>query len=89
MKPWRAALTSATASGNSTRIASRIAVACSSAPGAGSEPVAVHGSVSGLTESTLYYYKVVARNSFATEHGGRASFETLPAVPKAIDGSLK
>ena len=31
MKPWRAALTSATASGKSTRIASRIAIACSSA----------------------------------------------------------
>ncbi len=30
MNPWRAALTSATASGNSTRIASRRAIACSS-----------------------------------------------------------
>ena len=29
MNPWRAALTSATASGNSTRMASRIAIACS------------------------------------------------------------
>ena len=32
MKPWRAALTSATASGKSTRIASRRAIACSSGP---------------------------------------------------------
>src|SRR6478735_6894677 len=32
MNPWRAALTSATASGKSTRIASRIAIACSSPP---------------------------------------------------------
>ena len=32
MKPWRAALTSATASGKSTRIASRSATACSSTP---------------------------------------------------------
>ena len=30
MNPWRAALTSATASGNRTRIASRRAIACSS-----------------------------------------------------------
>ena len=30
MNPWRAALTSATASGKSTRIASRIAIVCSS-----------------------------------------------------------
>src|SRR5205085_899566 len=32
MKPWRAALTSATASGKSTRIASRRAIACLSEP---------------------------------------------------------
>jgi hypothetical protein len=32
MKPWRAAETSATASGKRTRIASRIAIACSSGP---------------------------------------------------------
>ena len=31
MNPWRAALTSATASGKSTRIASRSAIVCSSA----------------------------------------------------------
>ena len=35
MNPWRAALTSATASGNSTRIASRSAIACSSTPPCG------------------------------------------------------
>ena len=35
MNPWRAALTSATASGKSTRIASRSAIACSSTPPCG------------------------------------------------------
>ena len=35
MNPWRAALTSATASGKSTRMASRSAIACSSGPPAG------------------------------------------------------
>src|SRR5437763_11423286 len=35
MNPWRAALTSATASGKRTRIASRRAIACSSAPPCG------------------------------------------------------
>src|SRR5579872_1427642 len=35
MNPWRAALTSATASGNSNRIASRSAIACSSTPPCG------------------------------------------------------
>jgi hypothetical protein len=58
-------------------------VACSPGPGEGSTPVAVHGSVSGLLESTVYYYRVVARNSFASERGGRTSFETLPAAPRA------
>jgi hypothetical protein len=58
-------------------------VTCAPAPGAGSEPVSVHGSVSGLLESQIYYYRVVARNSFATEHGGRTNFETLPAAPRA------
>ncbi len=58
-------------------------VACSTAPGAGSSPVLVHGSVSDLEESTVYYYRVVARNSFALEHGGRANLETLPAAPRA------
>ena len=37
MNPWRAALTRPTASGNSTRIASRRAIACSSGP-----PVDLH-----------------------------------------------
>ena len=35
MNPWRAALTSATASGKRTRIASRSAAACSSGPPVG------------------------------------------------------
>jgi IPT/TIG domain len=58
-------------------------VECSALPGAGSEPVAVHASISGLSESTVYYFRVVARNSFALEHGGRADFETQPGVPRA------
>lgn len=58
-------------------------VACSPAPGSGSEAVAVRASVSGLAESTVYYYRVVARNSFGLEHGGRTNFETLPSRPRA------
>lgn len=57
--------------------------ACSTAPGAGSEPVAVSATLTGLSESTVYYYKVVARNSFAITQGGRSKVETLPAVPRA------
>jgi hypothetical protein len=54
---------------------------CSPEPGAGSEPVAVSATLTGLPESTVYYYRVVARNAFALEVGGRVRFETRPSVP--------
>ncbi len=57
--------------------------ACSQEPGSGSERVAVSATITGLSESTVYYYRVVARNSFALEQGGRAKVETLPAAPRA------
>ncbi len=52
-------------------------------PGAGSEPVAVTAALSGLPESTTYFFRVVARNSFGVVEGGRSSFGTLPNKPKA------
>ena len=55
--------------------------ACASGPGSGGEPVPVHASIGGLPESTLYYYRVVAGNSFGTTRGGRSHFETLPSAP--------
>jgi hypothetical protein len=58
-------------------------VNCSPEPGAGSEPVAVSATLTGLPESTVYYYRVVARNAYALEVGGRVKFETLPSVPNA------
>ncbi len=57
--------------------------ACATLPGAGSEPVAVHASISGLSESTVYYVRLVARNSYALEHSGRGNFETQPSIPRA------
>jgi hypothetical protein len=56
---------------------------CSPAPGAGSEPVLVSASLSGLAESTTYYYKVFARNSLGLESTGKVTFETLPSAPTA------
>ncbi len=56
---------------------------CSPEPGSGSEPVAVSATLTGLSESTVYYYKVAARNAYAFEDGGRVKFETLPSVPNA------
>jgi hypothetical protein len=58
-------------------------VSCSPEPGAGSEPVAVTATLTGLQESTVYYYKVASRNAFGFEQGGRVKFETLPSVPNA------
>lgn len=58
-------------------------VTCSPSPGAGSEGVAVTGSISGLQESMTYYFRVVARNSYGFTESGRGKFETLPAVPNA------
>ncbi len=55
---------------------------CSPAPGAGSEPVVVSAPIEGLTESNVYYYRVVARNGLGSERSSRNSFETLPSRPK-------
>lgn len=56
-------------------------VACSPAPGTGSQLVAVHATLSGLPEGTTYYYRVSARNAFGSTHGGRNTFETRPSAP--------
>jgi IPT/TIG domain-containing protein len=46
-----------------------------------SEPVHVTAHISGLEESTLYYFRVVARNGAGLEQGGRGSFRSLPSEP--------
>jgi hypothetical protein len=56
---------------------------CSPEPGAGSEAVVVTAALAGLSESTVYYYRVGARNALGFEEGGRAKFETLPSVANA------
>lgn len=55
---------------------------CSALPGAGSEPVLVHATISGLPESTAYYYKLVARNAYGVERGNRGNLETQPSEAK-------
>ena len=54
---------------------------CSSPPGEGSLPVAVHATIGGLSESSTYYYRVMARNAYGYTHGGRANLETRPSAP--------
>lgn len=57
---------------------------CSPATVTGSEPTIVSGSIGGLSESTVYYYRVVAGNAFGSEHSSRGNLETLPSLPKAM-----
>lgn len=54
-------------------------VPCATSPGAGSAPVAVSGSLSGLTPGAVYYYRVVATNEGGTTTG--ASAEAAAATP--------
>lgn len=44
--------------------------------GAGSTQVTVEADVSGLSSSTVYYFRIVAENSFGVVRGERASFNT-------------
>ena len=62
---------------------SPIKVSCTSSPGSGESPVSVIGQATGLAESTLYYYRLVAKNEFGTTiSAASASFTTLPTKPE-------
>jgi len=59
---------------------------CAQTVGAGPEPseeVQVTAHITGLDESHLYYYRVVAKNAYGEDVGGKAHFESLPAAPHA------
>jgi PKD repeat protein len=47
--------------------------------GSGSAPVAVSGSLSGLTAGTAYHYRLVAQNSLGSAYGYDYTFMTQPA----------
>lgn len=55
---------------------------CSPSPGSGSSPVAVSASLTGLTASTTYHFRVVARNAGGTGYGSDETFETLVDPPE-------
>lgn len=64
-------------------------VPCAQEVGEGSEPseaVLVTAHITGLEESTRYVFRVVARNAFGLEHGGKEGFRTLPSEPSATTG---
>ncbi len=51
-------------------------------PGAGESPEPVTASLSGLSPSTAYYYRIVAENAVGSRYGYNARFTTLPSKPK-------
>jgi len=50
---------------------------CTSLPGAGSSPVNVSASLSGLTAGTTYHFRVVATSAGGTTNGSDQTFKTL------------
>ena len=60
---------------------------CSSLPGAGSSPVAVSASLSGLSANTTYHYRIVATNAAGTSYGLDATLATPPNPPIASSGA--
>ncbi len=55
-------------------------VACAPTPGSGSSPVAVSGALSGLSQETLYHYRLVAGNAHGVNTGLDRTFTTSSAV---------
>ncbi len=54
-------------------------IPCLSLPGAGTDPVAVSATLSGLTANATYHYRIVATNEGGTSTGEDQTFTTLPA----------
>ncbi len=54
-----------------------------------SEPVFVSANLGSLAESTTYYFRLVAKNAFGEDVGGKHNFETLPAAPHANSEGAK
>ena len=64
---------------------------CAQTVPAGGEPserVFVSANLSSLAESTTYYYRLVAKNAFGQDVGGKVNFTTFPGSPHAnIEGA--
>jgi hypothetical protein len=70
-----------------TSLPSETSVPCSPSPGSGTSPVAVTGTISGLTANTSYHFRVVAVNAGGGSTGATESFTTLPNAPTVSTGS--
>ncbi len=73
---------------------------CASLPGSGTSPVEVSVSLTELSASTTYHFRVSATNAGGTSKGSDETFKTLPncdaegycatfTAPNDIEGSLK
>jgi phospholipase C len=56
--------------------------------GAGATKVSVSTTLTGLTRSTLYHYRIVATNSFGTAYGSDQTFTTASAAVVATVASI-
>ena len=73
--------------GASPTLAGAMKVSCGS-PGSGSSPVAVSASVTGLTETTMYYFRVDATNAGGTtKASSMETFTTLQTPPAVVTGT--
>ncbi len=57
-------------------------VPCSPSPGSGDSPVAVSGSIAGLSANTTYYFRLRASNAGGTSYGAGQSFTALDGAPE-------
>jgi len=57
---------------------------CTPSPGEGVVPVAVSANVKGLSPSTEYHFRVVAKNSVGTGTGADETFTTTASAPPAV-----
>jgi iron transport multicopper oxidase len=55
---------------------------CATSPGSGKAPVNVSAAISGLSQGTVYYVRITARNPTGTNYSGAATFTTFaPKLP--------
>lgn len=64
-----------------TSLAYGTSVPCSSLPGSGDNEVGVSAAIAGLTESTVYHFRILATNELGTSYGSDRTFTTLPNSP--------
>jgi phosphodiesterase/alkaline phosphatase D-like protein len=62
---------------------------CTPQPGSDASPVAVSASITGLSPSTTYHFRIVATNARGTSKGADVTFTTLAdlPVPTAVTGA--